>query len=126
MLNRTSDMQAAQSPKVLLSNVGKIFVDAKSNRETVALQNISLHIGDSEFLCLLGPSGCGKSTVLNLIAGFDSPTFGTVAVGTQEVTRPGPDRAVVFQQPQLFPWLNVRDNVTFGLRMAGASAADCK
>ena len=112
--------------KVVLARVGKKFVDMKRGRETVALDNIDLRISNAEFVCLLGPSGCGKSTILNLIAGFEKPSSGSVAVAGSVVTRPGPDRAVVFQQPQLFPWLTVLDNVTFGLRMAGESAAACK
>jgi NitT/TauT family transport system ATP-binding protein len=110
---------------VSVRGVAKVFHDAKRGRETVALQEIDLDIGESEFLCLLGPSGCGKSTILNLIAGFEQPTRGSVAVAGQAVQRPGPDRSVVFQQPQLFPWLSVLDNVTFGLRMAGEPAARC-
>lgn len=120
------NINTIEEVKVSLCGVGKSFFDKKHDRKTVALQNIDLTINNSEFLCLLGPSGCGKSTILNLIAGFESPTTGSVTVANEEVTCPGPDRAVVFQHPQLFPWLSVRDNVTFGLRMAGVSASACK
>ena len=71
---------------------------------------------DNDFLCILGPSGCGKSTLLRIVAGLDSPTTGRVVLDGQEVTRPGPDRGMVFQSYTLFPWLTVRENVLFGTR----------
>ncbi|MDY7577150.1 ABC transporter ATP-binding protein [Herbaspirillum sp. RTI4] len=87
------------------------------------LSDVSLALGESEFVCLLGSSGCGKSTILNLLAGFDQPDQGEVLVDGVPVRGTGPQRGMVFQQPALFPWLSVRDNVTFGPRMAGQSAA---
>lgn len=83
------------------------------------IQDVNLAVKGGEFFVLLGPSGCGKSTLLGLIAGFVSKTSGQVRVGEKEVDRPGQDRAVVFQQADssLFPWLTVRENVEFGLRM---------
>lgn len=109
-------------PKVELRAVTKRFVDAKRGRETVALDDISLGVAEGEFICLLGPSGCGKSTVLNLVAGFEAPSGGEVSMAGALVRKPGPDRGVVFQQPLLFPWLTVLDNITFGPRMTGAPA----
>lgn len=80
-----------------------------------ALDGVDLTVGNGEFVCLVGPSGCGKSTLLRLIAGFEKPTSGYIATasseGLTEVTGPGTDRGVVFQQPNLFPWLSVRDNI---------------
>jgi NitT/TauT family transport system ATP-binding protein len=84
-----------------------------------ALDGIELAIAEGEFACLLGPSGCGKSTLLNIVAGFEAASAGEVRVRGEPVGRPGPDRAVVFQEAALFPWASVLDNVTFGPRMAG-------
>jgi NitT/TauT family transport system ATP-binding protein len=84
-----------------------------------ALDGIDLAIAEGEFACLLGPSGCGKSTLLNILAGFEAASAGEARVRGELVARPGPDRAVVFQEAALFPWASVLDNVTFGPRMAG-------
>ncbi|MCI0478104.1 MAG: ABC transporter ATP-binding protein [Anaerolineales bacterium] len=84
-----------------------------------ALDPIDLDVQAGEFVCLLGPSGCGKSTLLNIIAGLDTPTRGQARVDGKIVTRPGPDRVMIFQSAALFPWLSVFDNVKFGLNMIG-------
>ncbi|GGH12398.1 ABC transporter ATP-binding protein [Paenibacillus segetis] len=83
------------------------------------IKDVDLVVKGGEFFVLLGPSGCGKSTLLNMVAGFVSKSSGNLRVGEAEVGRPGRDRAVVFQQADssLFPWLTVRENVEFGLRM---------
>ncbi|GJD49455.1 Nitrate import ATP-binding protein NrtD [Methylobacterium crusticola] len=78
---------------------------------------------EGEFVCLLGPSGCGKSSVLDLLGGFEAATDGRVAVDGGPVPPPGPDRGIVFQEPLLFPWLTVRDNITFAPRLAGVPAS---
>jgi len=100
---------------LVLNNVSKKFEGA--SRHT--LQNINLTINNGEFLCVIGPSGCGKTTLLNIIAGLETPTQGEVLLEGQPIREAGPDRVVMFQDPALFPWLTVIDNVKFGLRLAG-------
>lgn len=97
---------------------------AKGERRVLALQEISLNVAEREFVAILGPSGCGKSTLLNMVAGFDRPTRGSVRVTGAEITVPSPSRAVVFQEPALFPWLSVTENVVFGPKTQRQSAAD--
>jgi len=89
-----------------------------------AVQSVSLHVKPGEFVSLIGPSGCGKSTLLNAVAGFITPTSGTMTVDDQGISGPGPDRGVVFQQYSLFPWMTVRKNVEFGLKMHGMQRAE--
>ncbi|HET6142350.1 MAG TPA: ABC transporter ATP-binding protein [Candidatus Acidoferrales bacterium] len=105
-----------------------VFRSYKNSRGsfTPALQNIDLEIEQGEFVCIVGPSGCGKSTLLHLIAGLDKPTTGQITVDGGPVTGPGTDRILLFQELGLFPWLNVRQNVEFGLKMAGVSNEERK
>lgn len=102
-----------------LNSISKIFKETQAGRET--LQDISFGVEKGEFICIVGPSGCGKSTLLNLVAGLDTPTAGTVLLEGEPITGPGPDRVVMFQEAALFPWLNVIENVMFGLDAAGFS-----
>lgn len=95
--------------------MSKVF--RSDGREIVALKDFSLDIHRGEFICILGPSGCGKSTLLNAIAGFSLPTSGRLIADNKEVTSPGPDRAMVFQEYALFPWMSVAENVAFGLEI---------
>jgi NitT/TauT family transport system ATP-binding protein len=95
-----------------VDGVSKEF--AKGGRRLLALQDIGLRVAEREFAAILGPSGCGKSTLLNMVAGFDRPTRGSVRVAGEEIAAPSPRRAVVFQEPALFPWLTVIENVVFG------------
>ena len=92
--------------------------------DVLALEQVGLAIADNEFAVLLGPSGCGKSTLMNIVAGFEAATAGTTRVFGEHVTGPGPDRAVVFQESALFPWLSVWENVVFGPRLQGMRSAD--
>lgn len=100
-----------------IENVGKEFI-TKHNK-THTLENINLELEAGEFICILGPSGCGKSTLLNIIAGLEKASVGKVVLNGREIDGPGPDRAVMFQESALFPWLKVIDNVEFGMKMAG-------
>lgn len=103
------------SPKVQIKAVEKIYEGR--NGQTVALNGVDLDIYDNEFICVVGPSGCGKSTLLNIIAGLHEPTAGEVLVDGVKVEGTGVDRGVVFQQYALFPWLTVKKNVEFGLKL---------
>jgi NitT/TauT family transport system ATP-binding protein len=105
-----------------IDGVSKEF--AKGERRVLALQDISLRVADHEFAAILGPSGCGKSTLLNMVAGFDRPTRGSVRVADEEIVAPSPRRGVVFQEPALFPWFTVMENVLFGPKTQGQSAAE--
>ncbi|MFD0695551.1 ABC transporter ATP-binding protein [Paenibacillus sp. GCM10027628] len=101
-----------------IKDVSKTFIQ-RIGGSYKALDDVSLTIQKGEFVSLLGPSGCGKSTVLNLVAGFETISEGTIQVNGKKVTGPGADRVVVFQEHGLFPWLTVLDNVAFGLKQKG-------
>ncbi|HWZ07808.1 MAG TPA: ABC transporter ATP-binding protein [Bradyrhizobium sp.] len=89
---------------------------AVGNGEIEALAPVDLSIPKGEFVCLIGASGCGKSTLLRVIAGFEEPTTGGVSIDGRLITGPGSDRGMVFQDYALFPWMTVRDNISFGPR----------
>lgn len=103
---------------IQMDNVSKIF-NQRDGNSFQALDGVNFTIKKGEFVSLLGPSGCGKSTVLNLIAGFDHSYEGSIKVAGDDITGPGPDRVVVFQEHGLFPWLTVLENVAFGLKQKG-------
>jgi NitT/TauT family transport system ATP-binding protein len=115
-------MSAAEPVKLRLAAVGKSF-EGTSGAPTVAVRDFTLDVRQGEFLVIVGPSGCGKTTVLNLLAGLELPTDGTVSIDGRTITAPGPDRGVMFQDYALYPWLTVRGNVGFGLRHGPAGAA---
>ncbi len=100
-----------------LNSISKTFKE--TTKET--LQDISLSVEKGEFICIVGPSGCGKSTLLNLVAGLDLPSAGEIILDGAKIEGPGSDRVVMFQEAALYPWLNVMENVMFGLEAAGHS-----
>ncbi|MDR3346614.1 MAG: ABC transporter ATP-binding protein [Campylobacteraceae bacterium] len=105
---------------ISLSNIGVTYNDGKKLAVN-ALGDITLEIKPREFIAIVGPSGCGKSTLLNILAGFVSPSVGSVTINGEPITKPHYQRGVVFQTPVLYPWLDVRENVEFGLKMRGFS-----
>jgi NitT/TauT family transport system ATP-binding protein len=106
------------------SGVERVF--RQNGKEFVALKDVNLEVQDREFVAIVGPSGCGKTTCMRMAAGLEHPTGGSVSVAGEVVTRPGPDRAVVFQAFALFPWKTVWDNVEFGLISLGVDVAERK
>ena len=117
----TDTITSTTTAKISVEGVRKTF--QLKNEEFVALEHVDLAIADNEFVTVVGPSGCGKSTLMNILAGLETPTSGHALVDGREVSSPGPERGVIFQQYALFPWLTVRKNVEFGLKVAGVSKA---
>ena len=105
----TSATIPPQESFLRIENVSKIYPTPKG--EYVVLKDVNLHIQEGEFICLIGHSGCGKSTLLNMVGGFSKPSIGEVLVNGKLITKPGPDRMVVFQGYALLPWLTVYENV---------------
>lgn len=105
-------------PKLTARGVSKTFRNMHGGA-VPALVDVNLEIGSGEFVCLIGPSGCGKTTLLNLFAGLDRPNEGEILLDGRPIGRPGPDRAVLFQEPALLPWMSVLANVEFALEMIG-------
>ncbi len=113
-------MQAEE--KVNFDDVSKTYPSAGSAAgSTVAIKSLNIAIKKAEVVSILGPTGCGKSTAMNMIAGFEFPSSGRVLLDGKSILSPGPDRAVVFQQASLFPWLTVLENVVFGVKCRGIS-----
>ena len=110
-------------PKLSLRDVVTTRRSSSGDMVT-AVDRVTFDVSQGEFVCLLGPSGCGKTTILNLLAGLDRPTSGEVLLDGRPIPGPGPDRAVLFQEPALFPWLSVVENVEFALKYRGTSAAE--
>ncbi len=113
---------ASGTPQLEVQRVTRRY--RSKRHDTLALDHVSLNIQKGEFVCLVGPSGCGKSTLLNLVAGFEAPNGGSLIFDGEPVRGPGPSRTVVFQEPALFPWLNVRSNIEFGLKLEGVPKRD--
>ena len=102
-----------------LKGVSKSFTRTDSQEITTAIDNINLDVKDGEFISIVGPSGCGKSTILRLIAGLIPPTEGSILLNGKPINGTSPNRGLVFQEPTLFPWLTVEDNVAFSLKILG-------
>ena len=113
--SRSARGASVDIPRLTLRGIGHVFGDG--DRRVVALTATDLDLEPGELVCVVGPSGCGKTTLLRILAGFLAPTSGTLTIGGEAVTGPGPDRGVVFQHANLYPWLSVRSNVAFGPRM---------
>jgi len=110
-----TELQDEKPSKLSVQHVSKRF--RSGGRVVHALDDVSLEVGEGEFVCLVGPSGCGKSTLLNIIAGLENADDGRVFTGGAPITGPGRDRMVMFQEAALFPWLDVLGNVLFGLKV---------
>ena len=113
----------APAPKLAVRNLVKTRRTTSGDTVT-AVDHVSFDVRRGEFVCLLGPSGCGKTTILNILAGLDEPTSGQALLDGRPIERPGPDRAVLFQEPALFPWLSVVANVELALKYVGVPEAD--
>ena len=107
-----------QTGAISANNVRKEFI-GPDGENIIALDNVNVDIHPGEFICLIGPSGCGKSTFLRLVAGLIQPTEGSLFLDEEEIRKPGYERGLVFQDPTLFPWLNIYENVAFGLKARG-------
>jgi NitT/TauT family transport system ATP-binding protein len=107
--------------KISFVGVQKRYPGKGGAEGTLALDSFDFDLAPAEIVSIVGPTGCGKSTALNVLAGFERPSAGRVMVDGKEVTGPGSDRGVVFQQPSLFPWLSVLSNVVLGLKCRGAA-----
>jgi NitT/TauT family transport system ATP-binding protein len=111
----TEELQIIAPSKLAIENVSKSFTGASGS--VLALDRVSLNVAEAEFVCLVGASGCGKTTLLNIIAGLEKPDTGLVLADGKPITGPGRERLVMFQEPALFPWLDVFGNVLFGLKL---------
>jgi len=104
------------APRIVFDRVSVEFASSRGPIRVV--DDVSYAIADREFVSVIGPSGCGKTTMMNIVAGFVTPTSGAVRLDGKPIAGPGPDRGVMFQEYGVFPWLSVRENIAFGLRLA--------
>src|SRR4029078_666453 len=109
------ELEVIAPSKLAIEDVSKNFKGASG--AVLARERVSRNVAEGEFVCLVGASGCGKTTLLNIIAGLEKPDSGTVQADGKPVTEPGRERLVMFQEPALFPWLDVLGNVLFGLNL---------
>ena len=106
---------------ISVQGICKTFATANGAAATPALDGLAFDVAAHEFVCLVGPSGCGKTTMLRILAGLIAPNAGVVLVNGAPVSGPGPERAIVFQQPTLLPWATVLTSVAFGLELRGVA-----
>lgn len=107
---------------ISVQGITKVFSNRRDKKSmNIVLEDISFDVKEGEFVSLLGPSGCGKTTTLNIIAGFLKHESGIISINGKEVNKPGPDRAFVFQNYALFPWMKVRENIMYPMKIQGIS-----
>ena len=111
-------------PRIVFEHVSVEFPSARGPMRVV--DDVSYEIRDREFVAVIGPSGCGKTTMMNIVAGFVQPTTGAVRLDGRPIGGPGPDRGVIFQEYGVFPWLSVRENIAFGLKLAANRVGDAE
>src|SRR4051794_37995550 len=120
MVTLSADTITTEGASLRCTEVSKDFpTPDNAGSRTVALENVSLSVAAGELISLVGPSGCGKSTLLRLTAGLDTPNSGELWIGPERITGPSAERGLVFQDPNLFPWLTVRRNIESGLVARG-------
>lgn len=120
----TTQLAPEPSPLLTIENVSKVYATPKG--PYTVLEDVNLTVKEGEFICLIGHSGCGKTTLLNMVSGFNQPTAGEVKLNNQPITKPGPDRMVVFQNYSLLPWKTAYENVFLAVKAAysGKSKAE--
>jgi NitT/TauT family transport system ATP-binding protein len=111
-----------RSNEIIATNVSKTFGAGPLAKEVI--KDCSFTIESGKLTVMIGPSGCGKSSLIQLIAGFDHPTSGSITIGGRPITGPGKDRLVLFQESALFPWMTTWDNIMYGPRARGEDAAE--
>ncbi|WP_305985912.1 ABC transporter ATP-binding protein [Roseibium sp. MMSF_3544] len=109
---------------IRIDRISKTFVSSRTGEQVVALKDVDLEVSQGEFVAIVGPSGCGKSTLLSIIAGILEPTSGAAYHYDAPILGPSPDRGVLFQDYALFPWLSVRQNISFGPRARGVPSSE--
>jgi NitT/TauT family transport system ATP-binding protein len=110
-----SAVHASAPPRIRFEDVCVDFDTAQGAMRVV--DGVSFDIAQGEFVSIIGPSGCGKTTMMNIVGGFVQPSSGRVLLDGEPVSKPGPDRGVIFQEYGVFPWLTVRENIEFGLKL---------
>jgi hypothetical protein len=107
--------------KIAVTKLSKTYLNERTGRLVSALERIDLEVRDGEFLCIVGPSGCGKTTLLQILAGLETASSGSMTLNGHAIRGPGADRGMVFQGYALFPWRTVLENIAFGLEIKGRS-----